>query len=1524
MAMGTRRAGWSAILIAALLYGCNPSQLLDDAADQVADGNTDAAQTQPDTQQETPQVSRVSRTTAPSTINEPPFNSGPMGPFGLGSAQTFIIENPPLAESDVTLTITAIADISDSNEWVTVTVNDTWVAEVFRGNPLDCEPVEAIVTVDQNLFNDMIAADGHIRIGFSPTTEVWAGFCTASSIEVEVWYCGGPDCNLNGHADNCDILNGISADVNGNRVPDECDYAELPRVVGAASTGNTGVTIVFSNPMGDSAEVASNYVIVQENVNAEVGALGIVSAAFLDGDRNAVALTTLPQNEVEYRITAVGVKDMSGNALAPKQFLAGTYIDPTSSTFAGTPFGCPSLPCDLPDQDGDGVPDAEEQRGYVVSVLLADGQTVVTREVTSDPTSPDTDGDGLTDLEEKQRTIDPRRPDTDDDGVSDLDEVKLFFSSALNQDTDRDRLTDALEIYTIKSSPTLADSDGDGLEDGQEVNEMNRNPRLSDLPRPKIVVGNINLTVKEEYILSETTGESTFNEEGTSVTLEQGESSTTSETDSETTSTTIEENISVDATISAKPSLGGGYSLTNSTTDEYTTSVTEESTQSANEAYQDSLTEGQEIYTESTVTREVREAAVTVDVTIQAVTDVAFTLSNLELALLAQKPGDRSQFVAVAAMVPEGNPDRQFNLGPFVPEIGPIVFKNSEVFPNVVDNLLRAPRGTQLKVANYDVTDEFGRNFAFASQEVFDRTAGIVIDYGDGRVERYRVATSVALIDPATKEVVGGLDANRQPRGIPMWYALQNVIGLGKTNAGDTTGYQTTEIEGTERLIRVGDLRTQDPNEPDFRNRLWYVLTSADIDVSTDFDKLILKPGDSYSIAYLTDEDFDGLTLREENIHGCSDVDTNSDGQWQIEAVIEPATRANGTADVLAREDDVQATPFGATGVQPGQVILLPGPNGVIDSPLQAILEPASGGDGLANTTAVGDDIQSTAVGAAAQPRDIIILPGPNGVIDSVPAGDDIRVGGDDELQTIQADTIGDYDEVRTGWSVNVVGDLPYTAFPDPRRIDTDGDNLPDDVERRLGTDPRKADTDNDRIPDDIELTGYTIRLVENHPDGDKINVTTDPLNDDSDGDNIIDGDEQTIGLNPNLPDAGILRDFDEDGVNDFFETFGFETMINGSPVQVTSDPFDPDTDGDRLPDLLEHMIRSNPNSIDTDGDGLSDFDEFNLAATCMGTDPAEDGSCADAVGSIYTTDFLAKCGSGEAPGCEWDEASFLQDSDNWGTNLNRADTDGDTLSDKLELVDKWTVSVSRWNGSTVVDENFSAQPNVFDANSDGDLWDDAAEHSNGTNPIAADTDGDGTRDDVEPTVDPAFLWIGGIGQNYRRNPLVADQIITMTFDRLSIVEDCDGGTQGAGEFFIQLRWHPDNNPNNYDETTDVIGITPSTLCPNGGAGCGNCTDFCATSDYDLAVIDENQTRSFCGRSATVTMYQVLNRPFRIRVQVLQYDYSDIIGCSIDDVNTWDETRSYAGPRNTGELQFKSNTNDCLDDATVYVTFTKR
>src|SRR5262249_52302304 len=154
--------------------------------------------------------------------------------------------------------------------------------------------------------------------------------------------------------------------------------------------------VSFSEPMADSALEPAHYVVVQENVNPEPGALLVTGAEFYNSAHTIVKLTTLSQNELTYRVTAVGMTDIAGNAMAPAILGGGIRVDPTSAVFPGTP---PKAGSTLLDTDGDGLTDNEEMRGWFVSVQQVDG-TTWTRGVTSDPTEADTDGDGLSDSQE--------------------------------------------------------------------------------------------------------------------------------------------------------------------------------------------------------------------------------------------------------------------------------------------------------------------------------------------------------------------------------------------------------------------------------------------------------------------------------------------------------------------------------------------------------------------------------------------------------------------------------------------------------------------------------------------------------------------------------------------------------------------------------------------------------------------------------------------------------------------------------------------------------------------------------------------------------------------------------------------------------------------------------------------------------------------------------------------------------------------------------------------------------------------
>lgn len=175
-----------------------------------------------------------------------------------------------------------------------------------------------------------------------------------------------------------------------------------------------------------------------------------------------------------------------------------------------------------------------------------------------------------------------------------------------------------------------------------------------------------------------------------------------------------------------------------------------------------------------------------------------------------------------------------------------------------------------------------------------------------------------------------------------------------------------------------------------------------------------------------------------------------------------------------------------------------------------AKLAIVDGGDGIANTSRNGDDIQRVFLNNPVSAGSVIILPGGNGVIDSTPAGDDFvqtaitvktdplrrdtdddsvadgneQVRGSDPTQNdvanfsdVDQDALTDAEEA-LGWLVSVDGGADYAVNSSPSLPDTDFDGLPDFVERDLRTDPNRADTDGDGISDYDEVADLSAYLT--------------------------------------------------------------------------------------------------------------------------------------------------------------------------------------------------------------------------------------------------------------------------------------------------------------------------------------------------------------------------------------------------------------------------------------------------------------
>ncbi len=204
---------------------------------------------------------------------------------------------------------------------------------------------------------------------------------------------------------------------------------------------------------------------------------------------------------------------------------------------------------------------------------------------------------------------------------------------------------------------------------------------------------------------------------------------------------------------------------------------------------------------------------------------------------------------------------------------------------------------------------------------------------------------------------------------------------------------------------------------------------------------------------------------------------------------------------------------------------------------------------------------------------------------------------------------------------------LVFPFYTDPCSNDTDNDNVSDYVEVMIyNSDPNLIDTDNDTLSDWDEIYLYNTSAIYNDTDGDGLfdyeellvpinssirsasgshplaaNYGTDPLNPDTDGDYLPDGAEVLF-----YETDPINSDTDGDGVLDGFE---FDTDYDGLPdgeefrlglQQIGGGILNPDSDGDGLLDGDEvNEYGTNPANSDTDGDGYSDGIEITI-----GTDP--------------------------------------------------------------------------------------------------------------------------------------------------------------------------------------------------------------------------------------------------------------------------------------------------------------------------------
>ncbi len=1165
---------------------------------------------------------------------------------------------------------------------------------------------------------------------------------------------------------------------------------ERPRLLAAGAQSNTRILVQFSKPMGASAIDHRNYsVVVRDDSSPDANALVITGASFANSEtRSTIVLETRSQSAVDYLLSVFNLQDRRGLPIAAPGQFGGVYLEPSRAQFSG--IGADSDT--VRDTDGDGLVDDLEQRGWTVLVTGMDGEQIASA-VTSDPDRVDTDEDGVSDWQEFQRAMDPRSTDTDADDVADFDELNLWRSQPTRQDSDGDREMDGAEVHRFGTSPVDADTDGDGFDDHEELVLRSRDPRVADLPLPGVAVDSITSELDVRFTITDENGVQTSRSRSVGSTLTDSRESSLSTTDQQTTQAMH----TAGATVGASYEWGllGGASISAEASYEYSHSQgymmqTEQTrAESSQRAYNESLTVDETLDVNQSVTRSVEGASVLAEVSLQNLGDTSFTMTNMELSLRLRDPAAPGRFKPVSSMLPQGDPELAVNLGPLggFSQRGPFIFEAVDVFPSRVEELLKDPTSVIVQLANFDLSDEFGRQFSYAAQDVHDRTAGIVIDYGNGEVERYRVATH------------NGFDQFGEPRGISLRFALENILGLAGSNViydgGD--GYADSYVAEGDDIQRV---------------EYGYALPPGGAVVLAGPDGILQTQPCSVG---------DGTSAKS----GGSSCDDHVGGegyavrpQWVSDAQgdalhVAPFVRVR---DVATNLNDDPQSPATDESRNAWFALLGGGLNG------QRVLKP------LELTLRAGDDLTLAFVRDEDE--------------DGLFARVEHLYGSNDRSMDTDEDGLDDYDEVMTGWTLRVAGQAPRKVFSSPVSVDTDGDRLSDDLERACGTDPRSRDTDGDGISDYDEIHGYPVRAISGSsiyqlqryvgrailpgPNGvldsvveqgdekktsgnreiivagpgqalnstamaddvlaaehsvtaecDRDGFASDPRNPDTDYDGFMDGAETFFGKNPNNKSDGLfLADTDQDGVPDGLENHpdlgegggGYMIRVNGADIHVVSDHQSADTDFDGLPDLLELRLGSNPLLADTDADGLSDAQEFNPDRVCLSTGVA--GECD--FGQFKAAEFQQECNKHASCVVDFSQKGL-------GTNLNEIDSDGDGLNDFFEVTARSLTIEHHASGSQSWSD---IRSNPLQPDSDGDGLSDSKENQIGSNPGINDSDGDGVEDGKEIAT-PDIAPNRGLPLSYRKRLATRAELEARAkYESWDIGDDCDGAGE-TGEF---------------------------------------------------------------------------------------------------------------------------------------------
>lgn len=557
------------------------------------------------------------------------------------------------------------------------------------------------------------------------------------------------------------------------------------------------------------------------------------------------------------------------------------------------------------DVDGDGLQNSLETEGWTVVILDANGVSSQ-KTVTSDPALADTDGDGLSDKEERDLGLDPRRIDSDGDGLTDLEEVREFFTNPAAVDSDSDalgdsRFLDGPEVRQRGTSPNLGDTDGDKRSDPAEF-LGNGNALVSDLPRPAVEIdeNSISLELNVTYSSGQV-GTKSYRQ-----TLGQSQTTALRRSDARSTQTSFEASASITAGVEATAGVPPGVTVSASATVGFSAGYMEQNTVTVDTEKSKQSQEQYENYQEDSMssTENVASGRIAVTVVVTNRGTVAFTLKNLTITALRRNPSAPASPVPVATLQVAGIGD---GVTLAQGEFRNLPAENNNVNAAQMKELLLDPTQISFAVANFDLLDAEGRNFAFFQETNAKLTAGVTIDFGNGpvnnqigQVERYRVATNVRV------------DKDGFPKGVTIKDVFEKYLRSVTQPNGIPYTVATNSKTGLRVLEGIRGVKT----DPAVRH--FWVIAANDRFIQANqgnFDESVLLPGDELSIFYATDEDHDLLTDREEFLYGTSDKSQDTDGDtigdydevrtgWSVSVVGRPARKVFSNPRLVDTDGD--------------------------------------------------------------------------------------------------------------------------------------------------------------------------------------------------------------------------------------------------------------------------------------------------------------------------------------------------------------------------------------------------------------------------------------------------------------------------------------------------------------------------------------------------------------------------------------------------------------------------------------------